>query len=94
MFESGVFPIATHTIGMAEGGPALPQDSRWAMEITYAPDGLNSRTSANFYTQDVNIAGPHYSTYLVQAVPLPATVWLFGSGLIGLIGIARRKANV
>jgi hypothetical protein len=27
----------------------------------------------------------------VTAVPLPAAVWLFGSGLIGLAGIARRK---
>jgi len=26
------------------------------------------------------------------AVPIPAAVWLFGSGLLGLIGIARRKA--
>ena len=26
-------------------------------------------------------------------VPVPATVWLFGSGLIGLIGVARRKAR-
>lgn len=25
-------------------------------------------------------------------VPLPAAVWLFGSGLLGLIGIARKKA--
>ena len=25
------------------------------------------------------------------AVPVPAAVWLFGSGLIGLIGVARRK---
>ena len=25
-------------------------------------------------------------------VPVPAAVWLFGSGLIGLIGVARRKA--
>jgi hypothetical protein len=25
------------------------------------------------------------------AVPVPAAVWLFGSGLIGLVGIARRK---
>jgi hypothetical protein len=27
----------------------------------------------------------------VGAVPLPATAWLFGSGLLGLVGIARRK---
>ena len=28
----------------------------------------------------------------VGAVPVPATIWLFGSGLLGLIGFARRKA--
>jgi len=27
----------------------------------------------------------------VQVVPLPAAVWLFGSGLLGLVGIASRK---
>lgn len=27
----------------------------------------------------------------VPAVPVPAAVWLFGSGLLGLVGIARRK---
>lgn len=27
-----------------------------------------------------------------SAVPVPAAVWLFGSGLLGLIGLARRKA--
>jgi len=27
----------------------------------------------------------------VSAVPVPAAVWLFGSGLIGLLGLARRK---
>ncbi len=26
-------------------------------------------------------------------VPIPASLWLFGSGLIGLIGLARRKSN-
>ncbi len=26
-----------------------------------------------------------------SSVPVPATVWLFGSGLLGLIGVARRK---
>jgi hypothetical protein len=28
----------------------------------------------------------------VAAVPIPATAWLFGSGLIGLVGIKRRKS--
>lgn len=30
----------------------------------------------------------------VSTVPVPAAVWLFGSGLIGLIGVARRKTHV
>jgi len=30
----------------------------------------------------------------VNVVPIPAAVWLFGTGLIGLIGIARRKQSV
>ena len=29
--------------------------------------------------------------FAVAAVPVPAAVWLFGSGLLGLIGVARRK---
>lgn len=28
---------------------------------------------------------------VVSAVPVPAAVWLFGSGLLGLVGVARRK---
>ena len=33
----------------------------------------------------------YYSIEVSSVVPVPASVWLFGSGLIGLIGIARRK---
>lgn len=46
----------------------------------------------------VTTADPFYSAGFttvelisVSAVPLPAAVWLFASGLIGLIGVARRK---
>jgi hypothetical protein len=28
-----------------------------------------------------------------SVVPIPAAVWLFGSGLLGLIGVARRRKN-
>ena len=31
------------------------------------------------------------SNFSVSAVPVPAAVWLFGSGLLGLFGFARRK---
>lgn len=30
----------------------------------------------------------------VSAVPVPATIWLFGSGLLGLIGVSRQKKTV
>ena len=38
---------------------------------------------------------PNYvgATVTVGAVPVPAAVWLFGSGLIGLVGIARRRSS-
>lgn len=32
-----------------------------------------------------------FTRTVVSAVPVPAAVWLFGSGLLGLVGIARRK---
>ena len=30
---------------------------------------------------------------LLSAIPVPAAIWLFGSGLIGLTGLARRKTH-
>ena len=38
---------------------------------------------------------PHWPVHAgnVGAVPVPAAVWLFGSGLLGLISIARRKKS-
>ena len=39
-----------------------------------------------------NIAGSgDCSTTSVNPVPVPAAAWLFGSGIIGLVGLARRK---
>ena len=31
------------------------------------------------------------TNFEVTPVPVPAAVWLFGSGLLGLIGVAKRK---
>jgi len=38
-----------------------------------------------------NAANGAAATGFASVVPIPAAAWLFGSGLIGLIGIARRK---
>jgi len=32
-------------------------------------------------------------SFVNNPVPVPAAVWLFGSGLIGLVGVARRKRS-
>ena len=41
-------------------------------------------------------AGPFtgFSPYFsISSIPVPAAAWLFGSGLLGLIGVARRKRS-
>ena len=38
------------------------------------------------------VSGDLIGTANLSAVPVPAAVWLFGSGLIGLAGIARRRS--
>ena len=58
------------------------------VNIAQGPDGL---------WQDGNLkpipaADVTYVAATINPVPVPAAVWLFGSGLIGLVGVARRKA--
>lgn len=42
-----------------------------------------------FVGVDITSRGTYQT--VVGAVPIPAAVWLFGSGLLGLVGMARRK---
>ena len=66
----------------------LNDGSGWISDSAIVSLGANAysvtfATGANVIEVDVQV---------VPAVPVPAAVWLFGSGLIGLVGIARRKA--
>ena len=49
--------------------------------------------SAAFATLESGTADFSFD-FKVAAVPIPAAAWLFGSGLLGLVGIARRKKTV
>lgn len=75
----------------------IQSDSYWSATLDYP----YSTSSAWLFGmqhgyQGVNATINNHSAWAVHdgdvsAVPIPAAVWLFGSGLIGLIGIARRK---
>ncbi len=64
---------------------------------TSAQSIVNIAQGDNGLWQDGNLqpipaADVTYVAATVNPVPVPAAVWLFGSGLIGLVGVARRKA--
>jgi hypothetical protein len=63
----------------------LTKDSgtNWVADIGY--------TSLGGSIYDVHFADGSLLQVDVQVIPVPAAVWLFGSGLIGLVGLARRK---
>jgi hypothetical protein len=43
-------------------------------------------------TVSLTANGLVFSSTQTAPVPLPAAIWLLGSGLLGLFGIGRRKA--
>ena len=53
-------------------------------------DDLSATTAVDDFVSSNYDVRP-YTSFTV--VPVPAAVWLFGTGLIGLIGVARRKKS-
>jgi len=67
---------------------------RYRTTTGYDTDTLNTYMDYAGTTPDTFTGSEAYGIWMVQdvsAVPVPAAVWLFGSGLIGLVGMARRK---
>ena len=59
------------------------------------PGDVNVFTSARVLIGDFDgdFATGSITAFSATVVPVPAAVWLFGSGLVGLIGFARRKTS-
>ena len=55
--------------------------------------GLNSTADREAYRDSTSNTGMGVYMVRTSAVPVPAAMWLFGSGLVGLIGVARRKTR-
>ena len=89
----GVVPIATSSFnvaGSAGYGTTLGQLSLGTDDGiggTPMDNGPFGGSNANFDMTSVTVT----NVIGVSAVPVPAAVWLFGSGLLGLVGVARRR---
>jgi len=77
----------------------IQNNSYWSATEYSSPSGaLTGGWAFSFNNGGQNVQPDDNNLYAwavydgdVSAVPVPATVWLFGSGLVGLIGFARRK---
>ena len=76
--NDGIDLITTAFFGLEEGASLIEffEGQTFTFGITYAGGTGNDIV--------LNVVS--------SAVPIPPAVWLFGSGLLGLVGIARRKA--
>ena len=81
---NGSFLFAVHIAGFIDQNPLEPVDGVDCSGDAGATEGCNVLTSAWFGAPEGTPPA---------AIPVPAAVWLFGSGLIGLAGIARRKKS-
>lgn len=53
--------------------------------------GIDSSGNLSIASEDIDRSDFRYASFTVSEVPVPAAAWLFGSGLLGLIGVARKK---
>jgi hypothetical protein len=77
-------PKCPDGLGNANFNPFIDQTATFTL-------GIMGVTAASTISNVVFSFGTQPETLV--GVPIPAAVWLFGSGLIGLIGIARRRST-
>ncbi len=75
-------------LGVAGAGANLGNAISWGGIFNLKDSRGNSITDYSALSAD---SGFNYAKAYVSSVPLPAAAWLFGSGLLGLVGMMRRQ---
>jgi hypothetical protein len=83
--------------GPVDLGIPAPWSSPQVGSATLTDDQETNLLSGDWYVNVHTLdfpGGEIRGQVIVNPVPIPAAAWLFGSGLIALFGIARRKQSV
>lgn len=93
-YEGAFFATAGSALGLLSQDIGVAESSLDVLGLSLQLQG----TGTNY--NDFTWTGPIASTFgsvntgqVITAVPVPAAAWLFGSGLLGLIGVSRRKKS-
>jgi hypothetical protein len=93
---NGTFLFASNDDGYGTGiGPSLTFTSGSLFDFDFQKVGSPAFNSSFLSFDDFDSMYGEWTdlslTVVPTVVPVPAAVWLFGSGLLGLVGIARSK---
>lgn len=72
-------------IVLKDGGSITDPDTKWSAYLLM--DAVSSGSWIYDGTKELS-----YLAVYANPVPVPAAVWLFASGLLGLVGVARKRA--
>ena len=89
-FHGPALPNQNAGVEVGIGVASNPAISSATLSAAQASDLLAGLWYINIHTSAI-LSGEIRGQVQVSAVPIPAAAWLFGSGLIGLVGIAKRK---
>ena len=88
----GASPIATTTWNTtALAGAGMGSNPSGGLPLIADTIGGSPMIAGPFLGFNANFDVLSMTVTNVSAVPVPAAVWLLGSGLLGLVGVARRK---
>jgi hypothetical protein len=95
--SSGYFILGAVTTGSGLWDNATFNTGSWDLSLATCPaticsNGPRAYVDADFVNGGGNVANLS-NVRAFSVVPVPAAVWLFGSGLLGLVGVARRKRS-
>lgn len=93
LFDAGTLSDTGGSLALWNMGDSLNLASvaGWGSDTDVRLTIQNNLTAETLASGEIAFIQKKFSLAIPE-VPVPAAVWLFGSGLVGLIGLARRKA--